>query len=827
MTWPAPAGQRAADLLNEFGVRRLHQPPVLVWSVVFIIGIALRLANAGPAVLGAAIALTALFGMLSAWQTPEHARLRRLSIVLLAFAPLPLLAGHWHAGQHERPEAWIDALAEQEVLLTGIAQRDGEQRRGQTELWIRGESVHVADEGAETSALFLVRAAPGLKIEAGDRVRARAVLESAAAIEGGFAGYLEREGVSAVGRADTVQFVNHPGLGWWRDAVADVRRAIDDSLQAALPPPINGIAQAMVTGRDSAIDPALREEFARSGIIHLVVVSGANVHLLAALIFFSTTWAIGRRWGTVLVIAAIVPYAFIAAGDPVSEPPVFRASVMAAVLLIAISMGRRTGAIYAIALAAAILAALSPAALASPSFQLTLAGTLAVASVAPAAMMRFYAGGSGRRVVLDFVLINFVACLATLPVIALHFDRLSLVALPANLAAAPVFTWMFAGAAATGLLGLAGDWIPSVFAWLLAGVPLSWLALVAELAAAPSWASLSPPREAIVFMFAAIAVIVLASFPAAERYAGRPTGQGAGRMNFAAAAVVAVFLATAAAVVWARLDAAADDRRLAVHFLDVGQGDAALIHTPAGRTLLIDGGPDGDQLLAQLRAVLPPNHAAIDAILLTHPQADHANGLFTVLERYSVGTLIVSPFNDEARLGQRLEEAAKDRGVSVQTAQAGDEIDLDPKSKVRADILWPPLELSDGGRDPNAASLVLRLIYGKTAFLFTGDIRATEEVRLARTRRYCGNAPCDLRADVLKVAHQGAKSSSSDLFLRRVQPDLAVAVISAGAGNPHGHPHEEAVKRIEEASESIFRTFENGTISVFSDGASISHRTSR
>ena len=823
MNRPPRAGQRAADLLTEFGVRRLHQPSVLVWSVAFLAGIALRLANAGPPVLGAAVALAALFGMLSAWQTPEHARLRRLSIVLLAFAPLPLLAGHWHAGQQERPEPWIAALAEQEVLLTGIAQRDGEHRRGLTELWIRGESIHIAAEGAETSALFLLRAPPGLEIKAGDRVRVRTVLESAAAIEGGFAGYLAREGISAVGRAHAVQVVGHPGLGWWRDAVADVRRAIDGSLAGALPPPIDGIAQAMVTGRDSAIDPALREEFARSGIIHLVVVSGANVHLLAALIFFSTTWAVGRRWGTVLVVAAIVPYAFIAAGDPVSEPPVFRAAVMAAVLLVAISMGRRTGAIYAIALAAAILAALSPAAIASPSFQLTLAGTLAVASVAPAAMMRFYAGGSGRRVILDFLVINSVAALATLPVIALHFDRLSLVALPANLAAAPVFTWMFAGAAATGLIGLASESIAAVLAWPLAGIPLSWLALVAELAAAPSWAALTPPREAIVFMFAAIATIVLASFPTIGRDAGRSTGQGAGRLNFAAAAVAAVFLAAAAAVVWARVDAAADDRRLAVHFLDVGQGDAALIRTPEGRTLLIDGGPDGDQLLAQLRAVLPPNHASIDAILLTHPQADHATGLFAVLERYSIGMLIVSPFNDQAPLGRRLAEAAENRGVSVQTAQTGDAVELDPESDVRADILWPPGELPGGRRDPNAASLVLRLIYGETAFLFTGDVRASEELRLARMN--CGDAPCDLRADVLKVAHQGARSSSSDLFLRRVRP--ALAVISAGAGNPHGHPHGETVERLKRAGAIVFSTAAAGAVSVFSDGASISHRAGR
>ena len=803
----------------EIDLRRLHQPPVLIWSLAFITGIALRLTGAEAAFVALAALLAAIAGILAAWQTPARIKARPLTIALLVLAPLPLLAGHWHAGPPGPEEPWINDLDGRETTITGIAQRDGETRWGRAELWLRVETVQTANEESAADGLVLLRAPPGSEIRAGDRISVKASLDPVADLEGGFGDYLAREGASAVGYADNLERLESPGRGWWLDTVANVRRSLNAALRDALPPPIDGIAQAMLTGRRDAIDAPLREDLARAGIIHLVVVSGANVHLLAALILFTTTWAIGRRWATGLVLAAVGAYVFIAAGDPVAEPPVFRAGVMAVVLMIALSLGRRTSALYAIALAAALLAALSPPSLASPSFQLTLAGTLAVAAIAPAAMQRFFSGAGPARAGLDFLILNSVATLATMPVIALHFDRVSIVSLPANLVVAPFFTWMFAGTAAIGVIGLVSDAIAAVLAWPLAGLPLSWLALVSDLAAAPSWAAVAASRGVAVFSFAVIAVIALSSFPSARFGSDRQPGQRPGRLDFAASVAAAMFLAAAAVVVWARTDAA-NDRRFAVHFLDVGQGDAALVRTPSGATMLVDGGLDPGRLLAAMRDVLPLNHSTIDAVVLTHPQFDHAGGLFAVLDRYDVGLLIVSEANAEIELGRNIENAAEDRSIPIRKVAHGDRIEFE-RDDAAADVLWPPREQAHP-TNPNADSIVLRIRYRNTALLLTGDIEATQEIDLAR-QDCADSAPCDLRADILKVAHQGSRSSSTDLFLRRVEP--RIAVVSAGAGNPHGHPHPEVVERLDQAAEIILTTPEHGTISIFSDGETVSYGT--
>lgn len=823
--------------LAEFDLRRLHQPPVLIWSLAFITGIALRLAGAETGFVALAVALTASLGILAAWQTPARTRARLLTMALLALAPLALLAGHWHADQPDHDATWIDELGGSEATLTGVVQRDGETRWGRKELWLRVESAQVGNERVTADGLVFLRAPPNREFEAGDRISAQASLEPVAALEGGFGGYLAREGVSATGYARELRRLESPGRGWWLDAVSTLRRSLNDALRDALPPPVDGIAQAMLTGHGDAIDAPLREDLARAGIIHLVVVSGANVHLLAALILFTTTWLIGRRWATGLVLAAVGAYVFIAAGDPVAEPPVFRAGVMAAVLMIALSLGRRTGAIYAVALAAALLAALSPPALASPSFQLTLAGTLAVVAIAPAALQRFFEGGGPARAGLDFLILNSVATLATMPFIAWHFDRVSIVSLPANLAVAPFFTWMFAGTAATAAIGLASDALAAALAWPLAGLPLSWLALVADLAAAPSWAAVAAPREVALFAFAAIAVIALSSFPAGRLGSRRESGQRGSRLAFAAAIAAAMFLAASAAVVWTRTDAA-DDGRFAVHFLDVGQGDAALIRAPSGATMLVDGGPDPDRLLAAMRDVLPANHEAIDAVVLTHPQSDHAGGLFAVLDRYDVGRLIVTEYNSKTEIGRSLEAAAKARNIQIDKVAHGDQIEF-AHGDVTADVLWPkqdrvqddlaadmlwPHQERAKQADPNTVSIVLRIIYENTTVLLTGDITAAEEIELARLP--CANSqPCDLRANVLKVAHQGSRSSSTDLFLRRVRP--GIAVVSAGARNPHGHPHPKVMYRLEKVAERVLTTPEHGTISIFSDGGTPTYRMER
>ena len=265
-------------------------------------------------------------------------------------------------------------------------------------------------------------------------------------------------------------------------------------------------------------------------------------------------------------------------------------------------------------------------------------------------------------------------------------------------------------------------------------------------------------------------------------------------------------------VVWTAL-AAGEGETLDTHVLDVGQGDAILAVTPSQGTLLVDGGPDGQRLLAELSRALPAGHRRLDIVVATHPQADHVSGLFAALDRYRVGTLLVSPLNESTDLGRQLRAAAEARGVPVRTASSGMLLDLG--GGVLVDVLAPEADLRDAA-DVNAGGVVLRLRHGDVALLLTADIGAAEELELSR-------APWDLRAAALKLGHHGSATSTTDLLLRRVSP--GVAVISAGASNSFGHPHAEVLARI--AGLVVLRTDSDGWVRLRSDGERLRYSTRR
>jgi competence protein ComEC len=248
------------------------------------------------------------------------------------------------------------------------------------------------------------------------------------------------------------------------------------------------------------------------------------------------------------------------------------------------------------------------------------------------------------------------------------------------------------------------------------------------------------------------------------------------------------------------------DGRLHVTFLDVGQGDAIFVETPGGVQMLIDGGPEGSRLLAELGRQLPFWDRTLDLVVLTHPDADHLTGLISVLERYDVRAVVARSGPWESDLVAAWERALAAEGATLVRGEAGMRMTL--SDGVALEILHPGAELVAGtDADSNNNSLVLRLTYVEVAFLLPGDIEAEMERALARSGVY-------LRSTVLKVAHHGSKSSSIEAFVDAVDPQ--VALISVGEGNRSGHPAAEVLERL--VGRLVYRTDENGTVSISSDG---------
>ena len=247
-----------------------------------------------------------------------------------------------------------------------------------------------------------------------------------------------------------------------------------------------------------------------------------------------------------------------------------------------------------------------------------------------------------------------------------------------------------------------------------------------------------------------------------------------------------------------------------VHFVDVGQGEGAVV-VYDGKTLVIDAGmpENGPKMVDYLKNTL--HVSTIDAIIGTHPHADHIGGLPDVIHAFRV-KMLYSPVDAyESKTFEAMKRAADAEKLKITVPQAGQSFQL---GGARVEF-FAPLGIYD---DVNDLSLVVKITYGRTTFLFTGDAERPSEYDMADSSE-------DLSATVLKVGHHGSNTSTSYVFLRQVMP--AYAVISCGKDNAYGHPHEEVLSRLSDAEATVYRTDECGTIVCRSDGEKVVFETEK
>ena len=597
----------------------------------------------------------------------------------------------------------------------------------------------------------------------------------------------------------------------------EIRARASDGLGRGMPAREAALARGFVLGEDEGVDAATEEAFRRSGLLHLLAVSGENVTLLAllgsALLGGFRIPLRERLFWLLGLIAVYVPLA--GAG-----PSIQRAAVMGAAGLVATLAGRRSSRLFALVLALGVTLAVDPGIAADVGWQLSFAavlGILLLASPLREALAARLGRDGWRRALAEGVAVTVAATLATAPLVAYHFETLSTTTLAANVLALPAV----APAMWLGMLAAAAAQLPGVPLEPLNGLDallLAYIAQVASWCAAPGWAEvhLRLGVTGLVAAYVGLAATVLATLrigrwrrlTAARRAPAiavcNPLGDKqrslgpAGPRALAASVAAALGALAAVAVLWQPGGGSEPVPRggLRVSVLDVGQGDAILLQPARAAAVLVDGGPPGDDLAAKLDDA---GVGALGAAVISHDEADHAGGVEELFGQLPIARLAY------ARLRPAAIAAARAAGAMPIRVAAGTEL---RSGALHLQILWPPAELLSqplAGADPNTQALVILVRWRRFTMLLTADAEA-EAVPL-------DPGP----VDVLKVAHHGSDDAGLGALLERLRPRLAV--ISVGAGNPFGHPTAATLATLAAHGVRTLRTDLAGTvrINVFRD----------
>jgi competence protein ComEC len=565
----------------------------------------------------------------------------------------------------------------------------------------------------------------------------------------------------------------------------EIRQRASQGLGQGMPAREAELARGFVLGEDERIDEATEEDFRRSGLSHLVAVSGQNVTLLALLAMpVLGLLGIPLRERLLWVLALIAVYVPVAGAGPSIQ----RAGVMGAVGVLAVLGGRRASRLYALGLAAVVTLAVDPSVAGDVGWQLSFAavlGILLLAAPLRGGILARLGEGPWRQALAEGLAVTVAATLATAPLVAFHFETLSTTSLIANVLAMPAV----APAMWLGMCSAALAQVPGLPAAPLNGFNALLLAYVAQIAswcAEPDWAELHVRLSGagLALSYIGMAAAGLLGLYLARLRLLRPALRGV--MGVAAVAVAVVLAGGHGGD-----RALATDAGLRIDVLDVGQGDAILFQPADAPAVLVDGGPPGDDLAEKLEDA---GVRELGAAVITHDQSDHAAGVEGLLGRFPVGRLVYG------RLGRKALAEAESSGVGLERVAAGREL---RSGSLRLTVLWPPRELLTGvapAEDPNQLALVMEARWRDFRMLLTADAEA--EV-----------VPLDPGpVDVLKVAHHGSDDAGLGPLLDRIHPQLAV--ISVGEDNSYGHPTRGTLSTLAGHGVPTLRTDEDGDVVI-------------
>lgn len=570
-------------------------------------------------------------------------------------------------------------------------------------------------------------------------------------------------------------------------ALARARITLHAVLDSILPSEESGMMKAMLTGEKDDIPADSYRLYTKAGVVHILCISGLHMSILAmyVAVFMEKVLGRSRRASAIVTIFAVL--GFLLFIGPM--PSACRAAIMICIVMLGRVLFRVSDRINNIAIAALLILLDQPLYLFHAGFQLSFITVIGI-SIGVSKMEQEKKKDQGRfNWLKESLTVSLYASLFSYPIVAYYFSAVSTVGILANLVIVPLSGLLLGFGMLSALLGTI--WLPAgVFAAGSVYAILQIFKIVCTgLIQLPfAYTLIGCPSPLCILLYYALLLWFL------------EFGKRKGSWKVGAALSTAMFCVV--------FENALFRKENTITFLDVGQGDAAVISTYDGRTYLIDGGGIYGKELGEnvgKRIVLPYLEylgvSQLEGAFLSHPDSDHMTGLLEVLETIPTKGLYLSeyPFG-ETEETLLLKEMVEKYHVPLYTIKTGDS-----SADGAFRCLYPYEGVSFRDGDDNHGSMVLKYACGGTEVLFTGDITMEDE-------QFLLEQGADVSADILKVAHHGSKYSSDTAFLKEVSPKTAV--ISCGAGNLYGHPHKNTLERLEETTEQIRRTDQEGTILV-------------